>query len=113
MDRAGTGSVAWSDKDCGSLDFSGCDATAFAASAGDEFSVEMVDAYVFSSDRAAAAAVRKVDDFYEELGDEVDSLAYEVDSDGEFVVVRASVDEDEFVAVLFTVAMMISSGGGR
>ena len=113
MDRVGTGSVAWADGDCGGLDLSGCEATAFAASSGDKFSLEMVDAYVFSSERAAAAAVRKVDDFYEELGDEVDSLDYEVDSDGEFVVVRASVDEDDFVAVIFAVAMMIPPRGGR
>ena len=110
MDRAGTGLVAWSDRDCGSLDLSGCDATAFAASAGDEFSVEMVDAYVFSSERVAAAAVRDLDDFYERWGDAVDSLVYEVNSDGEFVVVKASVDEDEFASALFAAAMVVQSG---
>ena len=106
MDRAGTGLTAWSSRGCGSLDPSGCDATAFAASAGDEFSVEMVDVYVFSSERAAAAAVRDLDDFYERWGDAVGSLDYEVDSDGEFVVVRSSVDEDEFASALLAVAMM-------
>ena len=66
----------------------------------------MVDVYVFSSERAAAAAVRDLDDFYERWGDAVGSLDYEVDSDGEFVVVRSSVDEDEFASALLAVAMM-------
>ena len=95
MDRAGTGLVAWSNRDCGAIDLSGCEATGVAASAGDKFVVEMVHAYVFSSERAADGAVRNIDDFYEARGDGVDSLVYEVYSDGEFVVVEATADEDE------------------
>ena len=98
IDRAGRGwlLVGWHGVYCEKLDLAGCQAMALAATTGDESTVEVNWVTLFDSEEAA----RDMNDEWSKsagpvvgVGDATPWVS-DVDSDGEFVIVEASVPEE-------------------
>ena len=100
LDRAGRGWLIEARSPC-RWNVRGCDAMAIASDTSEDYSVELTIALLFQSDRSAKSAERRIGDILEAAEDGISSLDYEeVIADGEFIVVKSSVDEDDIGSLL-------------
>lgn len=98
LDRVGTGLLVQGHKSCDSLklEVRRCEAWAAVLSTSSElYNLESTLVILFGSERSTERHVDDFEDHLEKVQESVDSLEYEVVSDGEFIEVKASVDRDD------------------
>ena len=95
LDRVGRGWLISASKNC-RIQVGGCEAVAIAAANDGGLSVELTLVHLFRSLRAAESAVGDIEGRLEIIHDNARSFDYDdVKADGEFTVVKMSVDEDD------------------
>ena len=99
LERAGQGWVVFGLEGCQGAGVRGCEAVGAAVSEGSEsYLVETTFAYLFRNERTAESELEDLEDYLDdELSRDVD--IEEVKTDGEFVIVTVSVDEDDWSGV--------------
>ena len=100
LDRAGQGWFVASRVGC-FWDVRGCEAAAYSVRSGEDYTVNLTVALVFGSENRAESAERRIDDVLEDAQDDIRSFDYdEVTAEGEYVVVKSFVDEDDLRPLL-------------
>ncbi len=99
LERAGQGWVLLALEGCQSAGVRGCEAVGAAVSEGSEsYLVETTFAYLFRNERTAESEMEDLEDYLDdEFSRDVD--IEEVKTDGVFVIVTVSVDEDDWSGV--------------
>ena len=99
LERAGQGWVLFALEGCQGAGVRGCEAVGAAVSEGSEsYLVETTFAYLFRNERTAESELEDLEDYLDdEFSRDVD--IEEVKTDGEFVIVTVSVDEDDWSGV--------------
>ena len=99
VERAGQGWVVFALEGCPGADVRGCEAMGAAVSEGSEsYLVETTLAYLFRNERTAESELEDLEDYLDdEFPRDVD--IEEVKTDGVFVIVTVSVDEDDWSGV--------------
>ena len=104
LGRAGSGWLIQAREGwCSSFNARGCDALAIATSSEGEFSVAVNLAFLFGSERSATAAERDIEDRLDDAQESNNAPVFdyeEVQSDGEFIVVKLTVDEDDSISLM-------------
>ena len=99
LERVGQGWLVFALEGCQGAGVRGCEAVGAAVSEGSEsYLVETTFAYLFRNERTAESELEDLEDYLDdELSRDVD--IEEVKTDGEFVIVTVSVDEDDWSGV--------------
>ena len=98
LDRVGTGLLVQGYKSCDplKLEVRRCEAWAASVSTvSGSYTVTTTLAVLLGNERAAERHVSDFEDHLKKVQESVDSLEYEVDTEGEFIEVKASVDIDD------------------
>ena len=98
LDRVGTGLLLQGHKSCDplKLEVRRCEAWAASASTvSGSYTLAITLAVLLGNERAAERHVADFEDHLKKVQESVDSLEYEVDTEGEFIEVKASVDIDD------------------
>ena len=107
LDRAKQGVHLIWEESCASLDQRGCEITAYGSRWGeDEFTVELVWLFGFQDGPSAGTAVKKLESFFEESMPREVQVS-QINQQGEFVVVEASIDKDQFSFLTGATQMVI------
>ncbi len=99
LERVGQGWLVFALEGCQGAGVRGCEAVGASVSEGSEsYLVETTFAYLFRNERTAESELEDLEDYLDdELSRDVD--IEEVKTDGEFVIVTVSVDEDDWSGV--------------
>ena len=98
--------LVW-EEGCARLDQRGCEITAYGAQWGkDEFTVELVWLFGFQDVSSAGTAVKKLESFFEKSMPREVQVS-QISQEGEFVIVEASIDKDQFSFLTGATEMVI------
>ena len=107
LDRAKEGVHLIWEEGCARFDQRGCEITAHGAQWGkDEFTVELVWLFGFKNPSSAVTAVKKLESFFEESMPREVQVS-QINQQGEFVIVEASIDKDQFLFLSSATTMVI------